>query len=115
MDMLATDIADYLVRKGVSEFQAGLRCLQAEANQVPFRETHHISGRAVALAEQSKIQISDLSMDQWKELSTHFTDDVMSVFDFEVSVEKRKAIGGPAREMIQRQVDIARKRIEGWD
>ena len=94
MDMLATDIADYLVRKGV-----------------PFRETHHISGRAVALAEQTKVQISDLSMEQWKELSTHFTDDVMDVFDFENSVEKRNAIGGPSRGMIQRQVDVARGRI----
>ncbi|WWC99561.1 argininosuccinate lyase [Kwoniella sp. B9012] len=94
MDMLATDIADYLVRKGV-----------------PFRETHHISGRSVALAEQQKIQISDLMMEQWKELSEHFTDDVMDVFDFENSVEKRNAIGGPARSMIKRQVDIARERI----
>lgn len=96
MDMLATDIADYLVRKGV-----------------PFRETHHISGRAVALAENTKVQISDLSMDQWKELSEHFTDDVQDVFNFETSVEKRSAIGGPARSMIQRQVDIARQRIAG--
>ncbi|KAK1927999.1 L-Aspartase-like protein [Papiliotrema laurentii] len=96
MDMLATDIADYLVRKGV-----------------PFRETHHISGRSVALAEQNKIQISDLTMDQWKELSEHFTDDVKDVFNFENSVEKRNAIGGPARKIIQRQVDIARQQIEG--
>ncbi|WVW82168.1 argininosuccinate lyase [Kwoniella bestiolae CBS 10118] len=94
MDMLATDIADYLVRKGV-----------------PFRETHHISGRSVALAEQNKIQISDLTMEQWKDLSPHFTDDVMDVFDFENSVEKRNAIGGPARGMIKRQVDVARERI----
>jgi argininosuccinate lyase len=94
MDMLATDIADYLVRKGV-----------------PFRETHHISGRSVALAEQKKCQISDLSMDEWRGLSDKFTDDVMDVFNFENSVEKRNAIGGPARAMIQRQVDVLRKRI----
>lgn len=94
MDMLATDIADYLVRKGV-----------------PFRETHHISGRSVALAEKKKCQISDLSMEEWKSLSDKFTDDVMDVFDFETSVEKRNAIGGPARSMIQRQVDVLRKRI----
>jgi argininosuccinate lyase len=94
MDMLATDIADYLVRKGV-----------------PFRETHHISGRAVALAEQTKVQISDLSMAQYNELSEHFTEDVMDIFNFENSVEKRNAIGGPSRAMIQRQVDVARERI----
>ncbi|ORY29007.1 putative argininosuccinate lyase [Naematelia encephala] len=96
MDMLATDIADYLVRKGV-----------------PFRETHHISGRAVALAEQKQCQISDLSMDQWTSLSPKFTQDVMDVFNFEASVEKRNAIGGPARAMIARQVQVARKRITG--
>lgn len=94
MDLLATDVADYLVRKGV-----------------PFRETHHISGRSVALAEATQRQISDLTMDEWKQLSPLFTEDIKDVFDFENSVEKRNAIGGPAREMIQRQVDIARERI----
>ncbi|WWC86123.1 argininosuccinate lyase [Kwoniella dendrophila CBS 6074] len=94
MDMLATDIADYLVRKGV-----------------PFRETHHISGRSVALAEKENKQISDLTLEQWKELSEHFTEDVKDIFNFENSVEKRNAIGGPARSMIKRQVDIARERI----
>lgn len=87
--------------------------LVAFTAQVPFRETHHISGRAVALAEQTSVQISDLTMDQWKSLSSEFTDDVQQVFDFEVSVEKRNAIGGPAREMIQRQVGVAMSRIEG--
>lgn len=94
MDLLATDVADYLVRKGV-----------------PFRETHHISGRSVALAEATQRQISDLTMDEWKQLSPLFTEDIKDVFNFENSVEKRNAIGGPAREMIQRQVDIARERI----
>lgn len=83
------------------------------STQVPFRETHHISGRAVALAEQTKCQISYLSMDQWKELSQHFTDDVQDIFNFENSVEKRNAIGGPAREIIKRQVEVAKKRIAG--
>lgn len=94
MDMLATDIADYLVRKGV-----------------PFRETHHISGRSVALAEKTDCQISDLTMEQWKELDERFDETVMEVFDFETSVEKRNAIGGPARSMIARQVEVARQRI----
>ena len=85
---------------------------QADA-QVPFRETHHISGRSVALAEKLQCQISDLTLEQWKDLSEHFTEDVKDVFDFENSVEKRNAIGGPARKIIQRQVDVARTRIEG--
>jgi argininosuccinate lyase len=52
-------------------------------------------------------------MNQWRELSPHFDETVMEVFDFETSVEKRNAIGGPARAMVQRQVDVARERING--
>ncbi|KAF8319423.1 argininosuccinate lyase [Clavulina sp. PMI_390] len=91
MDMLATDLADYLVRKGT-----------------PFRETHHISGRAVALAERSHCQISDLSLAQLQELSPKFEADVKDVFNFETSVEKRAAIGGTSKEMIGRQVGVLR-------
>ncbi|KAF5391247.1 hypothetical protein D9757_001994 [Collybiopsis confluens] len=83
MDVLATDLADYLVRKGM-----------------PFRETHHISGRAVALAESRKCQLNELSSLDFKSLSDKFTEDVHDVFDFEASVERRQAIGGPSRKMI---------------
>ncbi|KAG6376452.1 putative argininosuccinate lyase [Boletus reticuloceps] len=76
MDMLATDLADYLVRKGV-----------------PFRETHHVSGRAVALAEARQCQLDALSVQDFKGLHEKFEDDVVGVFDFEASVERRTAIG----------------------
>jgi len=88
MDMLATDLADYLVRKGI-----------------PFRETHHISGRAVALAESKKCHMDELSLEDFKGLSDQFAEDVHGVFDFEASVEKRRAIGGPALQMIDRQIE----------
>ncbi|KAI9446420.1 argininosuccinate lyase [Lactarius indigo] len=81
MDVLATDLADYLVRKGV-----------------PFRETHHISGRA-----------SPTTMN----LHPEFGNDVHEVFDFEASVERRQAIGGPSRAMISRQVAVLRERLSG--
>ncbi|KAG8737975.1 argininosuccinate lyase [Ceratobasidium sp. 414] len=92
MDMLATDLADYLVRKGV-----------------PFRETHHISGRAVALAESLGIQISDITLEQYKQLSPKFEEDVVGVFDFEKSVEQRNAIGGTSRQTVDRQIEVLRK------
>ncbi|CAA7271801.1 unnamed protein product [Cyclocybe aegerita] len=91
MDVLATDLADYLVRKGI-----------------PFRETHHISGRAVALAEARQCQISDLKMDDFKALSKEFTEDIYDVFDFEASVERREAIGGTSRKMVERQIAVLR-------
>ncbi|KAF8334146.1 argininosuccinate lyase [Cantharellus anzutake] len=94
MDMLATDLADYLVRKGI-----------------PFRETHHISGRAVALAEQRGVQISDISLGDLQILSSKFEEDVKHVFDFESSVEKRASIGGTSRAMVGRQVDVLRNNL----
>jgi len=95
MDVLATDLADYLVRKGI-----------------PFRETHHISGRAVALAETRRCQISDLKMSDLKALSNHFDEDVAKVFDFEASVERREAIGGTSRKMVERQISVLRELLE---
>merc|ERR1712185_715152 len=50
-EMLATDLADYLVRKGV-----------------PFRETHHISGACVRMAEEQKISIDELTLEQLQEI-----------------------------------------------
>ena len=107
-DMLATDLADYLVRKGVS-FQLHLEVwLAALIFQVPFRETHHISGRAVALAEREGTTLSGLSFEQYHSLSDKFSQDVHDVFNFETSVEKRNAVGGPSRAGIQTQVDFIR-------
>lgn len=89
MDMLATDLADYLVRKGV-----------------PFRETHHISGECVRVAEDLKLSgIDKLSLEQFKKIDERFGDDVTDVFDFEVSVERRTAIGGTAKSAVLKQFE----------
>ncbi|KAG5646686.1 hypothetical protein DXG03_002676 [Asterophora parasitica] len=95
MDVLATDLADYLVRKGI-----------------PFRETHHISGRAVALAESRKCQLNDLSLKDFKSLNSNFSDDIHDVFDFEASVERRESIGGTSRKMVDRQIAVLRGILE---
>ncbi|KAF8470193.1 L-Aspartase-like protein [Kalaharituber pfeilii] len=91
-DMLATDLADYLVRKGV-----------------PFRQTHHISGSAVRLAEQKGCQISELSVQELKGLCDKFEDDVVGVFDFETSVERRAAKGGTARSCVVEQIEEVKR------
>lgn len=95
MDVLATDLADYLVRKGV-----------------PFRETHHVSGRAVALAEARACQLNDLGVDDYRKLHPKFEDDVVQVFDFEASVERRMAIGGPSRKTLDRQISVLRAALQ---
>jgi argininosuccinate lyase len=78
---------------------------------MPFRETHHISGRAVALAESLGVQLSDLTLEQYKKLSPQFEEDVASVFDFEKSVERRNAIGGTSRQTVDRQIAVLRKML----
>jgi argininosuccinate lyase len=91
MDVLATDLADYLVRKGV-----------------PFRETHHISGRAVALAESRKCALNELTLGDFQSLHGKFLADIHEVFNFEASVERRESIGGTSRKMVQRQISVLR-------
>jgi len=76
---------------------------------MPFRETHHVSGRAVALAESLQIPISALTLDQYKQLCPLFEEDVEDVFNFESSIERRGAIGGPSLKMIDRQVSVLRE------
>lgn len=88
MDMLATDLADYLVRKGV-----------------PFRETHHISGECVKLAEDLKLSgIDQLTIEQFKNIDSRFNEDVTEVFNFEASVERRTATGGTAKSAVLKQL-----------
>ena len=87
-DMLATDLADYLVRKGV-----------------PFRETHHVSGQCVALAEKTGVGIDELSLEQLRGINSLFEDDVKKVFDFEVSVEARSARGGTGKNSVLFQIE----------
>ncbi len=60
--MLATDLAEYLVRKGL-----------------PFRDTHHISGAAVKMAEDRGCKLSDLTVADLKSINALFDDDVVQV------------------------------------
>eukprot|EP00557_Chaetoceros_sp_GSL56_P001120 CAMPEP_0176488394 /NCGR_PEP_ID=MMETSP0200_2-20121128/6682_1 /TAXON_ID=947934 /ORGANISM="Chaetoceros sp., Strain GSL56" /LENGTH=468 /DNA_ID=CAMNT_0017885367 /DNA_START=103 /DNA_END=1509 /DNA_ORIENTATION=- len=87
-EMLATDLADYLVRKGV-----------------PFRETHHISGACVRLAEERNVSIDTLTLEQLQEIDARFEEDVMKVWDYEASVERKSSIGGTSKASVQKQID----------
>ena len=78
---------------------------------MPFRETHHISGRAVALAESRRCQLNELSLEDYKSLSDKFSEDVHAVFDFEASVERRESIGGTSLKMVERQIAVLRNTL----
>lgn len=94
-DMLATDLADYLVRKGV-----------------PFRETHHISGRVVALAEKLGVPMDKLTTKQLQGVDGRFGDDVTRCFNYEASVETRTVAGGTSRNSVEQQIGIIMKMLQ---
>ncbi len=91
-DMLATDLADYLVLKGM-----------------PFREAHHVSGRAVRLAAEQGIKLHELRVESLRRLSALFTDDVKEVFNFAASVARRNVIGGTAPTSVRQQIEQAKR------
>jgi argininosuccinate lyase len=92
--LLATDLADYLVRKGV-----------------PFRKGHEVVGRLVRAAEERGEPISRLSLDVFQSAHPAFGEDVFGLFSFEASVEARKVAGGTARESVLEQLDQARRSL----
>jgi argininosuccinate lyase len=92
-EMLATDLADYLVRKGV-----------------PFRETHHIAGAAVRLADERGVTLDALTPADLRTLHPAFDDDVTAVWEMEQSVERRDVSGGTSRRAVLAQV----AQLRGW-
>uniref|UniRef100_A0A8C7V931 Argininosuccinate lyase n=1 Tax=Oncorhynchus mykiss TaxID=8022 RepID=A0A8C7V931_ONCMY len=90
-DMLATDLAYYLVRKGV-----------------PFRDAHGISGKAVFLAESKSIPLNQLTVEDLRTASPLFSSDVSAVWDYSSSVEQYSAPGGTAKSSVAAQVEHMR-------
>ncbi|XWX05143.1 argininosuccinate lyase [Aggregatilineales bacterium SYSU G02658] len=90
-EMLATEMADYLVAKGL-----------------PFRQAHHIVGRIVRVALDEGVSLSKLPLDLLQSHSELFEEDVAQVFDFERSVARRRARGGTAPDAIMEQITLAR-------
>lgn len=90
-DMLATDLADYLVQKGL-----------------PFRQAHHIVGQAVQLAAEQHIGLTQLSLESLRGLSDLFSPDIKAIFDFEASVARRSAPGGTAPAAVMEQIGLAK-------
>uniref|UniRef100_A0A8C5HK88 Argininosuccinate lyase n=1 Tax=Gouania willdenowi TaxID=441366 RepID=A0A8C5HK88_GOUWI len=91
-DMLATDLAYYLVRKGV-----------------PFRDAHSLSGKAVFTAESKNVSLNQLTKEDLIAISPLFEDDVSSLWDYQSSVEQYSAPGGTAKSSVETQVEHLRK------
>ncbi|QEE12947.1 argininosuccinate lyase [Bartonella krasnovii] len=91
----ATDFADWLVR------ELG----------IPFREAHHVTGQAVALAEKKQCRLQDLSLDELQTICPDINATLFDVLTVEKSVESRKSFGGTAPLEILRQIAYWKKRL----
>ena len=85
----ATEMADYLVGKGI-----------------PFREAHHITGHAVALAEQRGVTLEDLSLEDLRALDARIDEDIYAVLDCHAAVRRRETPGGTGPKSVARQLDM---------
>jgi argininosuccinate lyase len=92
--MLATDLADYLVKAGL-----------------PFRQAHEVAGQAVQLAEREGVRLDELTLAQLQGLDDRFEEDVTAVFDVAHSLNSRAVEGGTAAEALERQLAAAEARL----
>jgi argininosuccinate lyase len=93
--LLATDLADYLVRRGV-----------------PFRTSHEVIGRLVRTAEERGVALSSLSLDDFRAADGTFAEDVHEVFDWQASVDARDAAGGTSERSVRAQLAEAHARLD---
>lgn len=95
----ATDLADWLVR----------------VQNVPFRDSHHIAGSVVKVAEGKGCALEDLSAEDLAAVDARLTPDALSVLSVESSVKSRTSYGGTAPDNVRAQVKAARERFLGGE
>ncbi len=91
----ATDLADYLVRKGMA-----------------FRDAHEVVGLAVRLGLESKRDLSEISLTELQQFSPEITEDVFDILSLEGSVAARKHIGGTAPDTVKAAIKSAREQLD---
>lgn len=90
----ATDLADYLVKKGL-----------------PFRDAHEVVGKTVALGVAKGVDISELSLQELQGFSDLITDDVFDYLTLEGSLNARNHLGGTAPEQVKMAIERGRGRV----
>ena len=93
--LLATDLADYLVRKGL-----------------PFREAHEVVGRLTAFSLEHRRALNELTLDELRGFSKFFTADALRVFDLDKALESRKAPGAPSPQNVAAELAAWRARLK---
>lgn len=91
----ATDLADYLVKKGM-----------------PFRQAHAVSGKAVHYCIEQDKWLADMSMEEFQKLSDLFAEDIYEVISPETCVKNRNSYGGTSYQQVEMQLQLADKLLE---
>jgi argininosuccinate lyase len=91
----ATDLADYLVTKGM-----------------PFREAHHCVGQTVRYALKKKKEIHALSLKQLQQFAPQIEDDIFEYLATQQMIDRRTSIGGTATEAVAAAIDAAEQKLK---
>ena len=94
----ATDVADYLAKKGV-----------------PFREAHEIVGKLVLVCSQKKVALEEMPLSEFQAVSQAFEADLYEFISVEHCARARKIPGGPAPETVAAAITHGRKALSTWD
>jgi len=94
--LLATDLADYLVKKGM-----------------PFRQAHHVVGAVVALAEKTGKPLNQLTLAELQDVNPTFGRDALGVFNLKTAMAKRNLTGAPGTKEVAKQLARWREILQG--
>lgn len=93
----ATDVADYLSRKGM-----------------PFRQSHEVTGKIVGYAEEKGRELLNLHISEYQMFSNLFDEDLYDFITLNGSIESRKSYGGTAKKNVVKMIKLAKKEIADW-
>ncbi len=93
----ATDVADYLSRKGM-----------------PFRQSHEVTGKIVGYAEEKGRELLNLHISEYQMFSNLFDEDLYDFITLNGSIESRKSYGGTAKKNVVKMIKLAKKEITDW-
>lgn len=91
----ATDIADYLAKKGV-----------------PFRDAHKLTGQIVLYCINNNLKLEELKLDEFKKFSPVFEQDVLDAVKLENVVNNRKSLGGTSPAQVKKTIEILEKKLQ---
>ena len=94
----ATDLADYLTKKGMA-----------------FRDAYGCIGQLVKYCISTHQDLESLSMDEYHKISPLFDDDVYEAVALKTCVKNRNVVGGPSPEMVEKHISLVEKELEAYE